>query len=94
VLNISPCKVGVGLQGESDDAGGHGGAGACAGVLGRAAVVQVRRHHLPLLRGPGTAGNVFELSTPAGFELTTLIPQAETIPLRSQCYQQNISRII
>ena len=54
VLHVSPREVWVGLEGEGDDGGGHGGGGRGAGVLHRAAVVQVRRHYLPLGGRPGT----------------------------------------
>ena len=54
VLHVSPREVWVGLEGEGDDGGGHGGGGRGAGVLHRAAVVQVCRHDLPLGGRPGT----------------------------------------
>ena len=54
VLDIAPGQVGVGLQGQGDDGGRHGGAGAGPRVLGGALVVKVRGHDL-LLRGGARA---------------------------------------
>ena len=50
VLDVSPGEVGIGLQGQGDDAGGHGGAGTGPRVPNGARVVQVCRDDL-LFRG-------------------------------------------
>ena len=56
VLHISPGQVRVGLQGQSYDGRGHGGAGTGARVLRGALVVQVSRHDLPVAGRPRAVG--------------------------------------
>ena len=56
VLDVPPVEVGVGLEDEGDDAGGHGRASRGSRVRGRAVVMEVRRHHLPLAGRAGAVG--------------------------------------
>lgn len=56
MLHVSPLQLGVCLQHEGDDPGGHGRAGAGPRVARGAAVVEVRGDHLPLPAAAAAVG--------------------------------------